>query len=68
MLFNFLFPLLNTDLIYELIIYIIDINECSNNNGGCSSNCTDTAGSFYCSCPAGSYLTPSKLNCLSMNS
>ncbi|KRZ32162.1 Cubilin [Trichinella pseudospiralis] len=35
-----------------------DINECSENNGGCSTNpkvqCINTYGSFYCgSCPAG---------------
>ena len=33
----------------------IDINECSTNNGGCSSNalCTNTQGSFSCACNSG---------------
>ena len=31
-----------------------DINECLINNGGCSHSCTNTAGSFQCSCPENS--------------
>eukprot|EP00731_Ephydatia_muelleri_P031717 Em0023g224a len=27
-----------------------DINECLTNNGGCGQNCTNTIGSYYCSC------------------
>lgn len=30
-----------------------DINECEKNNGGCSDNCTNTFGSFFCTCPEG---------------
>ena len=31
-----------------------DINECiANNNGGCQQICTNTNGSFTCSCTAG---------------
>jgi len=32
-----------------------DINECSKNNGGCHVNadCTNTPGSFSCSCKSG---------------
>uniref|UniRef100_H2Y970 VWFA domain-containing protein n=1 Tax=Ciona savignyi TaxID=51511 RepID=H2Y970_CIOSA len=28
-----------------------DIDECANNNGGCSHTCTNTNGSYVCSCP-----------------
>ena len=28
-----------------------DINECSMKNGGCSHDCTNTAGSYVCACP-----------------
>ena len=31
----------------------IDIDECSVNNGGCEHNCTNTEGSFVCSCVEG---------------
>ena len=31
-------------------IFNLDINECFNNNGGCSHFCHNTFGGFYCSC------------------
>ena len=31
----------------------LDIDECIVNNGGCQEICTNTNGSFYCSCPSG---------------
>ena len=34
-------------------ICCIDVNECSDSNGGCQHNCTNTIGSYYCSCVAG---------------
>ena len=38
-----------------LIFYIADINECLPNGGlgPCAQNCTNTIGSFYCSCNTG---------------
>lgn len=29
----------------------VDIDECELDNGGCSHNCTNTIGSFFCTCP-----------------
>ena len=49
--------------VYSNII-ITDINECLTSNGGCSHNCTNTVGSYYCECPGGYVLQPNKLNCL----
>ena len=39
---------------FLLIFYhdFTDINECYNNNGGCSHICRNTQGSFVCSCPS----------------
>ena len=34
-------------------MHCIDIDECSNFNGGCQHNCTNIIGSYYCSCAAG---------------
>lgn len=31
----------------------LDINECADNNGGCSHRCINTAGSFNCACDRG---------------
>ena len=41
-----------------------DINECSTNNGGCSDSCTNTLGSYSCSCTVTGYtLSDDKHNC-----
>ena len=34
-------------------MFHIDINECATNNGGCAQICTNSVGSYYCSCGAG---------------
>ena len=33
--------------------YIVEINECATKNGGCQHTCTNTAGSFTCTCDDG---------------
>ena len=38
--------------------FTADINECNTNNGGCSQVCTNTIGSFVCSCNTGYELDP----------
>ena len=40
-----------------------DINECTVNNGGCSQMCSNTNGSFLCSCGAGYSLSVDNLTC-----
>ena len=34
-------------------MYFVDKDECQTNNGGCEHTCTNTAGSFTCSCNDG---------------
>ena len=41
-----------------------DINECSINNGGCSHNCYNIPGSFYCGCPEGTTMAANNLTCV----
>ena len=41
----------------------LDINECDTANGGCEHNCTNTVGSFICSCYTGYQLDGNELNC-----
>ena len=58
---------LSEGIICRLIIFILvltDIDECLPNNGGCSHNCTNTAGSYYCECAAGYILHPNNLDCI----
>ena len=33
--------------------FLIDIDECLDDNGGCDQQCTNTDGSYDCSCDAG---------------
>ena len=33
-----------------------DVNECESNNGGCAQMCTNTIGSFECSCTVEGYV------------
>ena len=49
---------------YEKIYnQFLDVNECINNNGGCSQNCTNTNGSFFCSCDKGYQLKSDGSTC-----
>ena len=43
--------------------YISDINECESNNGGCQHNCSNSVGSFQCSCLPGHTLDSNGLQC-----
>lgn len=43
-----------------------DVNECAVENGGCAQVCTNTEGSFQCSCIAGYALAADNLNCNGM--
>ena len=38
----------------------IDINECNTGNGGCEHTCTNSDGSFTCSCDTGYQLDSNK--------
>jgi hypothetical protein len=40
-----------------------DVDECLVANGGCGHHCTNTEGSFDCSCQTGFSLGPSNLDC-----
>jgi len=41
----------------------IDINECDTANGGCEQLCSNTIGSFACSCGVGYQLDENDSNC-----
>jgi len=43
---------------------IVDINECSSHNGGCNHRCTNSHGSFKCSCNKGYSLQSNKKTCV----
>uniref|UniRef100_A0A1X7U6T9 Metalloendopeptidase n=1 Tax=Amphimedon queenslandica TaxID=400682 RepID=A0A1X7U6T9_AMPQE len=44
-----------------------DINECSEGIAGCSHTCTNTFGSFFCSCPEWMYLSCDRKTCIDIN-
>ncbi len=41
----------------------VDENECSNDNGGCDGHCTNTIGSYQCSCLEGYVLSSDSHSC-----
>ena len=46
------------------MIYLIDVDECLINNGGCNQGCVNTLGSFYCVCIHGYELKMDKRTCV----
>ena len=42
----------------------LDVNECLTNNGGCAQICTNTVGSFTCSCNTGYSLGADARSCV----
>ena len=44
--------------------FIVDINECQIDNGGCSQLCNNTVGSYNCSCISGYELTDDNHTCI----
>ena len=48
-----------------MFINILDSNECNTMNGGCEHSCSNTIGSFVCSCFAGYELDTNDRNCSS---
>ena len=49
--------------IYFCASFPIDINECSLNSDGCDQLCTNTLGSFQCSCNSGYSLNVDGITC-----
>ena len=43
-----------------------DINECLDNNGGCNQGCTNTVGSYECTCDPGHFLSDDQHTCVGM--
>ena len=46
---------------------ILDINECLTNNGGCQHTCTNSIGSYSCSCNTGYVLDSDNHRCIGIN-
>ena len=45
------------------VIAYADEDECATNNGGCGQNCTNTIGSYFCTCEEGFTLKADSHNC-----
>ena len=45
------------------MLFSIDFDECGVNNGGCEQICTNTIGSFNCTCNAGFELAYDRRTC-----
>ena len=42
----------------------LDVNECLSGNGGCTQNCSNTAGSYQCYCDEGYELSSDDHTCV----
>ena len=49
-----------------IIMFRLDINECSKNEDECSDGCTNTVGSYLCYCSTGYQLGLDDLTCIGM--
>ena len=45
------------------MLYLSDICECKQGNGGCEHTCTNTVGSYYCTCNTGYQLSNNGKHC-----
>ena len=43
--------------------FLLDFDECSSGNGGCAQTCTNSEGSYTCSCGTGFVLNADSHNC-----
>ena len=57
-------PTGNSAMLNVFEIFILDVDECKINNGGCSDECTNTQGSYFCECPDGAKLGRNNLTCI----
>ena len=46
-----------------MCVYYVDIEECSEGNGGCEHTCTELVGSFQCNCQDGFILADDQRTC-----
>ena len=44
-------------------IFMLDIDECSSNKGGCAQVCTNTPGNYTCGCDPGYELDGDGFSC-----
>ena len=56
-------PVGSNELLLKFISYATDIDECSINNGGCDHTCTNTRGSYKCSCNTSYVLAADNMKC-----
>lgn len=49
---------------FQLLVFTFsDVNECASNNGNCDAICTNTVGSYRCSCMGGFMLNVDGRTC-----
>ena len=49
------------------LFLFLDIDECKDDPGICQHNCTNTVGSFTCTCPPGYRLSRDKTTCIGIH-
>lgn len=47
-----------------LFAFLLDVDECQDNNGGCQQICVNTMGSYECQCKEGFFLSDNQHTCI----
>lgn len=53
-----------TEILYSKVLSRVDIDECARNISDCNQTCSNTPGSYDCSCDSGFNLADDELDCI----
>lgn len=62
-MFWYVYNIVNNEC-FNRIPIVKDVNECAYNNGGCSHECVNMAGTYRCECPPGYTLHSNGHSCV----
>ena len=64
---NFKWPDIRKTKFEELHFFLLDVNECAKDNGGCNQKCINKIGSYQCECLQGFEMQADNKTCSGKN-
>ena len=49
--------------LFDFFFFLLDVNECENNNGYCEHTCQNVYGSYWCTCSEGFKVDSNRKTC-----